>query len=273
MKTSIKEQFSKPWARSGPWIWWLIYSIILQKSAFPIDHCAVVASKHMSSVRDTCSSIWAVHKTVVKVIREINGYEIQIKTFLFFRLIHSALQPLICRLPHPDHQEIGGQDRPGATLSHPVLWLQAFPKACEVVQGPSAHWALREVQNQAGAVLSRAQDHEGEAWGRRRVQVQGWDCRDRSHAERWRYWEVWGSRAGLVLVFMLLCFTLGSSFWGEVDSHSYLLILYKCSVANKLLIPQCWNPSLAVKLVTDVGGHHLGKVEINICHGTLLSIS
>lgn len=187
MKTSIREQFNKHWARSGSWIWWLIYRIILEKSAFLTDHRAVVASKHVGSVRDTCSRIWAVDKTAVKVIHDINGHEIQIKTFLLFRLIHSSSPPLLCRLPHPDHQEAGGQDHPGATLGRAVLWLQTFPKAREVVQGPGAPWALGEVQNQEGSVLSRAQDHEGEAWGRWCVQVQGWDRRDRSHAERWRY--------------------------------------------------------------------------------------
>lgn len=75
-----------------------------------------------------------------------------------------------------------------------------------------------------------------------------------------------------VLVFMILCFTQGSSSWGEVDPHSYLLILYKCSVTSKLLVPQCWNPALAVKLVMRVGRQHLGKVQINICQDTLLSI-
>lgn len=78
----------------------------------------------MSSVRDSGSRIRVGHKTYVEVMYEINLHtemEIQIKTFLFFRLMHSSSPPLLCRLPHPDHQEAGGQDRPGATLGHPVV--------------------------------------------------------------------------------------------------------------------------------------------------------
>uniref|UniRef100_A0A8C5TZ93 Obscurin n=1 Tax=Malurus cyaneus samueli TaxID=2593467 RepID=A0A8C5TZ93_9PASS len=37
--------------------------------------------------------------------------------------------------------------------------------------------------------------------------------------------------------FMVFSFTLGSSSQGEADCYSYLLILYKCSVTSKLLIP------------------------------------